>query len=120
MESKDPRELLNFLGGWEGFEIDRWTINEELAPGPLGIALPSLTIELKPKDDFVKRCSRCGTPVEEVHDVVERRVRDMPFGPYDLWLIFPQSRLRCPRCGPTAEDIPWLDRYQRVRPGAHG
>jgi transposase len=114
MESKDTRELLNFLGGWEGFEIDRWTINEELAPGPLGLLLPSLTIELKPKDDYIKRCSRCGTPVEEVHDVVERRVRDMPFGPYDLWLIFPQSRLRCPKCGPTMEDIPWLDRYQRV------
>lgn len=114
MENDNLRELLDLIGGWEGFEIDRWTVNEELAPGPLGVLVPSLTIELKPKDDFIKRCSRCGTPVEEVHDVVERRVRDMPFAQYDLWLIFPQSRLRCPRCGPTAEEIPWLDRYQRV------
>jgi transposase len=33
---------------------------------------------------------------------------------YDVWLVFPQKRLRCPRCGPTVEEIPWLDRYQRV------
>ena len=114
MASNDVRKLLDLVGGWEGFEIDRWTIDEALEPDAFGLLSPSITIELKPKDDLVKRCSRCGTPVEEVHDVVERRVRDMPFLQYDLWLVFPQARLRCPRCGPTAEEIPWLDRYQRV------
>ena len=114
MSSTDLKKLLEFVGGWEGFEIDRWTINEEPMPGALGIPSPSITIELKPRDDETRRCSRCGSPVEEVHDVVERRVRDMPFMEYDLWLQFPQARLRCPKCGPTAEQIPWLDRYQRV------
>lgn len=114
MASNDLRKLLDLVGGWEGFEIARWTTNETLAPDALGLLSPSITIELKPKEDVVKRCSRCGTPVEEVHDVTERRVRDLPLMAYDVWLIFPQTRLRCPRCGPTMEEIPWLDRYQRM------
>ncbi|MGH9422600.1 MAG: ISL3 family transposase, partial [Thermoanaerobaculia bacterium] len=75
---------------------------------------PRIFIELRPIADAVKRCSRCGTPVDAVHDVTERRVRDLPLMAYDVWLIVPQARLRCPRCGPTVEEIPWLDRYQRV------
>lgn len=114
MASNDLRKLLDLVGGWEGFEIARWTTDETLARDALGLMSPSITIELKPKDDVVKRCSRCGTPVEEVHDVTERRVRDLPLMSYDVWLIFPQTRLRCPRCGPTVEEIPWLDRYQRL------
>ena len=75
---------------------------------------PRITIELRPRRDVVKRCGRCGTPVELVHDVTERRARDLPLMAYDVWLVFPQARLRCPRCGPTLEAIPWLDRYQRT------
>lgn len=114
MASKDLWKLLDLVGGWEGFEIAGWTTDETLSPDALGLMSPRITIELKPKDDVVKRCSRCGTPVEEVHDFTERRVRDLPLMAYDVWLIFPQTRLRCPRCGPTVEEIPWLDRYQRV------
>ena len=30
------------------------------------------------------------------------------------WLIVPRARLLCPRCGPTVEAVPWLDRYARM------
>ncbi len=49
-----------------------------------------------------------------MHDVTERRVRDLPLMGRDVWLVFPQTRLQCPRCGPTNEQVPWLDRYQRM------
>lgn len=114
MASDDLRQLLQVVGGWEGFEIVQWTTDDTVAPDALGLPAPRITIELKPRDDAVKRCSRCGTPVAAVHDVTERRVRDLPLMAYDVWLLFPQARLRCPRCGPTVEDIPWLDRYQRM------
>jgi len=112
--SKDLRQLLRLVGGWEGFEVVQWTTDETLEPDALGLPAPRILIELRPAADAVKRCSRCGTPVELVHDVTERRVRDLPLMAYDVWLLFPHARLRCPRCGPTVEEIPWLDRYQRM------
>lgn len=114
MTSDDLRELLRLVGGWEGFEVVQWTTDERLEPDALGLPAPRILIELRPAADAVKRCSRCGTPIEAVHDVTDRRVRDLPLLAHDVWLIFPQARLRCPRCGPTVEEIPWLDRYQRM------
>jgi transposase len=49
-----------------------------------------------------------------VHDSAERRVRDLPILEAETWLVFPRARLECPRCGPTVEAVPWLDRYQRM------
>src|SRR5437879_5525416 len=109
MASRDLRELLEVVGGWEGFEIVQWSTDDALTSDVLGLPARRITIELRPREDGVKRCSRCGSPVEAVHDVTERRVRDLPLMSYDVWLVFPQSRLRCPRCGPTVEEIPWLD-----------
>jgi transposase len=112
--SDDLRQLLNVVGGWDGFEIAQWATEETLAPDALGLPAPRLTIELRAKDDVVRRCSRCGKPVDAVHDVSQRRVRDLPLLQYDVWLVVPQARVTCPQCGPTVEAIPWLDRYQRL------
>lgn len=114
MASDDFRTLLNTLGGWDGFAVARYTTEDTLAPDVFGLPATRIIIELAPAPDAVKRCSRCGTPVREVHDVSERRVRDLPLMARDVWLVFPQARLECPRCGPTIEQIPWLDRYQRM------
>jgi transposase len=114
MASQDLRELLQVVGGWDGFEIVQWSTDDTLTTDALGLPARQITIELRPREDRASRCRRCGTPVEAVHDVTERRVRDLPLMAYDVWLVFPQRRLRCPRCGPTVEAIPWLDRYQRL------
>jgi transposase len=114
MASDDLRQLLGSVGGWEGFEVAGWTTDERLEPDALGLPAPRIVIELRPAADVRKRCSRCGERVEAVHDVSERRVRDLPLLAHDVWLVFPQARVRCPRCGPTVEEIPWLDRYQRM------
>ena len=68
----------NAVGGWEGFEIARWTTEEALEPDAFGLPAKRLVIEFAPAADAVKRCSRCGSPVVRVHDVTERRVRDLP------------------------------------------
>lgn len=114
MASGDLRQLLEFIGGWDGFEIAEWSTDEALAPDALGLPAPRVTIVLRPKADAVKRCGRCGRPVEAIHDVSVRRVRDLPLAQYDVWLVVPHARVTCPACGPTVEAIPWLDRYQRV------
>lgn len=114
MASKDLQDLLNAVGGWAGFEVERFTTEEEVAPDPFGLPSPRIIIELRPAPDAIKRCSRCGTPVQEIHDVTPRRVRDLPLMARDVWVVLPQARVVCPQCGPTVEQIPWLDRYQRM------
>jgi transposase len=108
------REFLDRIGGWEGFEVVGVTTEETLAPDAVGVPAPRLVIELRPTPGASKRCSRCGEVVVEVHDTSVRRVRDLPIGEWDTWLLVPRSRLQCPRCGPTVEAVPWLDRYQRM------
>ena len=114
MASDDFRALVQGVGGWDGFEIVEWTTEETLEPDAFGLPAKRLIITLTSAAEAVKRCSRCGSPVEAVHDVTERRVRDLPLMGRDVWLVFPQTRLQCPRCGPTNEQVPWLDRYQRM------
>lgn len=98
------------LGGWDGFELI------EVEEHPVGPAqpVPELVLRLRAIPGHPKRCSRCGAEVVAIHDVTERRVRDLSVFDWDTWVVFPRARLECPRCGPTVEDVPWLDRYQRM------
>jgi len=111
---KRVEDLLALVGSWEGFDVAAVTIEEELEPDVHGVPAPRLVIELRANATAEKRCSRCGEIVVEIHDTTPRRIRDLPMGEWDTWLILPRARLRCPRCGPTVEAIPWLDRYQRM------
>ena len=107
------RDLVKLLGEWEGFELVEMT-TEETGGDVFGAPAPRVVLVLQPKAGHPKRCSQCGEIVEKIHDVSERRVRDLPIGEWDTWLVFPRARLQCPRCGPTVEAVPWLDRYQRM------
>lgn len=107
-------ELLNRLGGWEGFEVANIDEDSTLRPDVLGLPAPRLVITLRPRSDAVKRCSRCGAVVTDIHDITERLVRDVAFLEHDTWLRLPRARLRCPTCGPTVEAVPWLDKHQRM------
>ena len=99
-------ELLQTLGGWEGYELDRvqW-------PEP-----PSQTVSIYLKARAgVMYCQRCGTPSRQVHETTMRRVRDLPLFQYRVVLHVPRRRLWCDRCdGPQLEKLGWLGRYQRV------
>lgn len=114
MAGESMFELLNALGGWAGFEVAGVRREEGLEPDVLGLPAERLVIELRAKPGAPKRCSRCGSVVVEIHDVSERRVRDLPIWELDTWLIVPRARLQCPRCGPTVEAVPWLDKHQRM------
>src|SRR5215213_8348052 len=103
-ESMAYDEITALLGGWEGFEL----VGVERAPGP------QIVLQLRAVVGAPKRCSRCGEIVSEIHDTSERRIRDLPILDAETWLIVPRVRLQCPRCGPTVEAVPWLDRYQRI------
>jgi hypothetical protein len=108
MDDARVREFLEQIGGWEGFEVVEITTEDSLAPDALGLPAPRLIIQLQPKADAPKRCSRCGEIVVEIHDVSERRVRDLPIGEY-TWLMS-AARLHCPRLARRWRRT--LDRYQ--------
>jgi transposase len=103
-------EITALLGGWEGFEL----VGVRREPASVTQPVPQIVLELRPLPTHPRRCSRCGAVVAEIHDTSERRVRDLPILDAETWLIFPRMRLQCPRCGPTVEAVPWLDRYQRM------
>jgi transposase len=103
-------EITALLGGWPGFRL--MGVRREGARAERPAPRIVLTLEALPGE--ARRCSRCGDVVAEVHDVTPREVRDLPILDAETWLILPRVRLKCPRCGPTVEAVPWLDRYQRM------
>lgn len=114
MASDELLTLLNRMGGWDGFEIAAAEEEPGAHTDVFGLPTARLVITLRPAPGSAKRCSRCGSVVTEVHDVTERRVRDLPFWEFDTWLVVPRARLQCPRCGPTVEAVSWLDKHERM------
>lgn len=103
-------EITALLGGWPGFDIERVTREA----GGTRTGAPQITIALVAAPDRPRTCSRCGQATTAVHDVSLRRVRELPILEAETWLLVPLARVSCPRCGPTVEGLPWLDRYARM------
>jgi transposase len=84
-------EITALLGGWPGFRLVD-VRREGLAPER---PVPRIVLTLEAVPGQARRCSRCGEPVAEVHDVTPREVRDLPILDAETWLIVPRVRLRC-------------------------
>lgn len=100
------RKLLESLGGWDGYRVDRvvW---------PEGDGR-TVSLYLKPTAKAM-HCEQCGARCRQVHETTVRRVRDLPLFEYRVVLHVPRRRLWCERCGgPRLERLGWLGRYQRV------
>lgn len=95
-----------WLGGWEGYRV----CGVERVEGEPD----EIWISLEPSGDFGPVCEGCGKPVTAVHEIVMRRIRDLPILDARTWLEVPRRRLHCPRCGPKLEHLSWLGRYARV------
>jgi transposase len=53
-------------------------------------------------------CGGCGISIRDVHSWAERRVRDLPWGTWQVWLVLEVHRVRCPRCGVRTERFPFI------------
>ncbi len=53
-------------------------------------------------------CGGCGVSVRDVHSWTERRLRDLPWGTWQVWLVVEVHRVRCPRCGVRTERLPFV------------
>jgi transposase len=103
-------EITALLGGWPGFQL----VDVSREPSSASHPVPKIVLKLEAVAGHPKRCSRCGSVVNEVHDVSPREVRDLPILDAETWLVVPRARVECPTCGPTVEEVEWLDRYQRM------
>ena len=53
-------------------------------------------------------CAGCGIGTRYLRDWKERRVRDLPWGPWQVWLVVEVHRVVCRRCGVRTERLPFL------------
>jgi transposase len=100
-------QCISRLGGWEGYEVvedwdedrgqQRWCV-----------------IRLAPLRGRLRICSGCGRSTRAIHDLQERRVRDLPVFEHPVELVVPRVRVACAECGAKLERLAWLDAYARV------
>lgn len=100
-------ESISRLGGWESY---RYESGERVERSGVGWCVLRLT----PLRRRRRVCSGCGQRVSAVHDVTERKVRDLPIFDAPVELVVPRQRILCPDCGPKIEALPWLSPYARV------
>ena len=73
------------LGGWEGYAVtEDWT--ERRAGRSYCV------IRLEPIRGYPRCCSGCGACVFAIHELQERRVRDLPLFEHRAELIVPRAR----------------------------
>ena len=53
-------------------------------------------------------CGGCGISVRETHSWTERRLRDLPWGTWTVWLRVEVHRVPCRRCGVRTERLPFV------------
>ena len=95
------------LGGWEGYEVE--ADRDEERGGQRWCV-----IHLRPVAGRGRCCSGCGRSVPAIHDLEERRIRDLPVFESPVELLVPRVRVACPSCGPKLEQLTWLDPYARI------
>ena len=100
-------QCISRLGAWEGYEVQS---DEDMRRA----GATWCVIRLRPITPSRHCCSGCGEWVVSVHDLQERRVRDLPIFGVPVELVVPRVRLLCPRCGPKLEQLSWLEPYARV------
>jgi len=86
--------------GWPGYRVYQYEINE---------IAKSLKLWVRRKRGNRKLvCSGCGRRIEEIHEVYEREVQDLPCFEYRTTVVIELYRVRCPDCGIRAEKVEQL------------
>ena len=93
------REWTKILG-WPGYRVYQHEIDEQAKALKLWVRRKSGNRKLL--------CSGCGRRVDEIHDIYEREVRDLPCFEFRTTVVIELYRLRCPDCGIKAEKVPHL------------
>ena len=83
--------------GWPGYRVWRSEVDE-----------PAKRLRLwvrRKRGNRVLICSGCGRRVEEIAEIYEREVRDLPCFEYRTTVVVELYRLKCPDCGLKTEKV---------------
>jgi len=86
--------------GWPGYRVWRSEIDE-----------PAKRLKLwvrRKRGNRVLICSGCGRRVDEIAEIYEREVRDLPCFEYRTTVVIELYRVKCPDCGVKAEKVTQL------------
>ena len=85
---------------WPGYRVYRSEINEQDKTLRLWVR--------RKRGNRKLECSGCGRKIQEIAEVYEREVRDLPWSEYRTTVVIELYRVRCPDCGIKTEKVPLL------------
>lgn len=100
-------DIIAISGGWEGYRVAETRTVESGGH-------KRIEIELVPLARKEMLCASCGQLCTSVHETTKRVVRDLPILDARTYLIVHRRRILCPQCGPSLEQLSWLEKYSRV------
>jgi transposase len=83
--------------GWPGYRVYQHEVDEKAKTLKLWVR--------RKRGNQVIACSGCGRRCHGIHEVVERAVRDLPWGVYRTTVFVELYRVKCPDCGPRMEKV---------------
>ena len=86
--------------GWPGYRVYKYEISEKKKKLKLWVRRKSGNEKLV--------CGGCGQRVQDVREIYEWEVRDLPWGEYSVTVVIELYRVNCPRCGVKAEKVEQL------------
>ncbi|MEI8190117.1 MAG: ISL3 family transposase [candidate division NC10 bacterium] len=96
-----PDAIVTRLLAIPGYGVYRYEVDEE------GEAITLWVRQTAAQPHYT--CRKCGVSTRAVHGVPrERRVRDLPWGPWAVWLLVEVHTVACRRCGRHREQLPFL------------
>ena len=96
-----PEEIVSRILRLPGYGIYGWDTDE---------AANTLTLSIRQTaQEPYYVCGGCGISVREIHCWTERRLRDLPWGTWTVWLRVEGHRVRCRRCGVRTERVPFVE-----------
>ncbi len=96
-----PEEIVSRILRLPGYGVAGWETDE---------AANTLTLSIRQTArEAYYVCGGCGISVREIHSWTERRLRDLPWGTWAVWLRVEVHRVRCRRCGVRTERLPFVD-----------
>src|SRR5262249_59233367 len=86
-----PDEIVTRILRLPGYGVYGWEADE---------ATNTLTLAIRQTaDEPYYVCGGCGIAVRDIHSWTERRLRDLPWGSWMVWLTVEGHRVRCGHCG---------------------
>lgn len=95
-----PEEIVARILRLPGYGVYAWEADE---------ARNTLTLAVRQTAETpAYRCGSCGVTCQAVHSWTERRIRDLPWGTWQVWLHVEVHRVRCRQCGVRTERLPFV------------